>query len=89
MDNRAFTDPFGVLGLPSTASKDDVKAAFRRLALKVHPDVDPSPQAAARFREVKRAADVLLKGVRNTCWLGVPPARLHALLSGWHPAPGH
>lgn len=35
MSNRAFTDPHAVLGLPSTASKDDVKAAFRRLALKV------------------------------------------------------
>lgn len=32
------------------------------LRLQVHPDVDPSPQAAARFAEVKRAADVLLKG---------------------------
>ncbi|KAI7843048.1 hypothetical protein COHA_003222 [Chlorella ohadii] len=59
---RAYTDPFSVLGLPSTASREEVKAAFRRLALKVHPDVDPSPQAAARFTEIKRAADVLLKG---------------------------
>ncbi|PRW60703.1 Pleiotropic drug resistance 1 [Chlorella sorokiniana] len=60
--NRAYTDPLSVLGLPPTASREDVKAAFRRLALKVHPDVDPSPQAAARFREIKRATDMLLKG---------------------------
>lgn len=63
--NRAFTDPFEVLGLPPTASKADVKAAFRRLALRCHPDVDPSPQAATRFTEVKRAADAILKGVRT------------------------
>ncbi|KAI3429582.1 hypothetical protein D9Q98_005668 [Chlorella vulgaris] len=54
-------DPFITLGLPRTASKHDVKQAFRRLALQCHPDVDPSPLAAQRFSDVKRAADVLLK----------------------------
>lgn len=53
MANRPFTDPFAVLGLPPTASREDVKRAFRLLALKCHPDVDPSPQAAARFTEVR------------------------------------
>lgn len=43
--------------------RDEVKAAFRRAALVCHPDVDKSPQAAARFTQVKLAADVLLKGV--------------------------
>lgn len=56
-------DPFITLGLPRTASKHDVKQAFRRLALQCHPDVDPSPLAAQRFSDVKRAADVLLKQV--------------------------
>ena len=58
-----YTDPWSVLGLPPNASRDEVKAAFRRAALATHPDVDPSPQAAARFADVKAAADVLLKGV--------------------------
>ncbi len=53
MSNRPYTDPFGVLGLTPTASREEVKSAFRRLALKCHPDVDPSPQAAARFTEVR------------------------------------
>jgi molecular chaperone DnaJ len=61
--NRAYTDPFATLGLPSTASKDEVKQAFRRLALRCHPDVDPTPQAAQRFGDIKRAADMILKGV--------------------------
>ena len=64
MTHRAFTDPFAVLGLPPSSTKEEVKAAFRRAALKCHPDVDPSPQAAARFSEVKTAADAILKGVR-------------------------
>lgn len=63
--NRAYTDPFEVLGLPSSASRDDVKRAFRQLALRCHPDVDGSPQAAARFSEVKTAADAILKGVSD------------------------
>lgn len=61
--NRAYTDPFATLGLPLTASKDEVKHAFRRLALRCHPDVDPSPQAAQRFGDIKRAADMILAGV--------------------------
>lgn len=65
MANRPFTDPFAVLGLPPTASREDVKRAFRLMALKCHPDVDPSPQAAARFTEVKRAADSILQGQRQ------------------------
>lgn len=72
--NRAYTDPFSVLGLPPTASREDVKAAFRRLALKVHPDVDPSPQAAARFTEIKRATDVLLKGNYHAPHAGPGPS---------------
>ncbi|PRW60270.1 Chaperone [Chlorella sorokiniana] len=58
----AYTDPFSVLGLSSTASREAVKVAFRRLALKLHPDVDSSPQAAACFTELERSTDMLLKG---------------------------
>ena len=63
--NRDFADPFEALGLLSSASRDDMKRSFRQLALRCHPDVDGSPQAAARFTEVKRAADALLKSVSD------------------------
>ncbi|KAL4449471.1 hypothetical protein ABPG77_007115 [Micractinium sp. CCAP 211/92] len=79
MSNRPYTDPFGVLGLTPTASREEVKSAFRRLALKCHPDVDPSPQAAARFTEVKRAADFILKGQNPTASAGYRPAA-----ASWH-----
>lgn len=78
MANRAYTDPFGVLGLPSTASKSDVKAAFRRMALRCHPDVDSSPQAAARFTEVKRATDAILKGHYGPGAAGPGPSSAYA-----------
>lgn len=90
--NLPYTDPHAVLGVHQGASRDEVKAAFRRAALACHPDVDSSPTAAARFAQVKTAADVLLKGVRALagpaarCWvacacvhwtqLTLPPLRL-------------
>lgn len=49
------------------ACREEVKAAFRRAALACHPDVDHSPEAAARFARIKTAADVLLKGVSAAC----------------------
>eukprot|EP00887_Chlorella_sp_A99_P003251 scaffold9.g3251.t1 len=54
-------DPHSVLGLPPSASKAEVKARFRQLAKQLHPDMDPSPAAHARFAEVKRATDALLQ----------------------------
>ena len=43
----AWREPSEVLGLPRGAPRHEVKAAFRRLALLYHPDVDSSPAAAA------------------------------------------
>lgn len=48
-----------VLGVRSGASDDDIKAAYRRLSRELHPDVNPDPDAARRFRDVKDAYDVL------------------------------
>lgn len=76
--NLPYTDPWTVLGVHRGASRDEVKAAFRRAALVCHPDVDKSPSAAARFADVKTAADMLLKGPQQ------PPERPHP--SAWQPS---
>ena len=52
-------DPYDVLGLPATASPQDIKQAFRRLAARWHPDRNPDPQAAARFRAAQAAYELL------------------------------
>jgi molecular chaperone DnaJ len=45
-----------VLGVPQTASVDEIKAAYRRLALKYHPDRNPGDRSAeARFKEISEA----------------------------------
>mmetsp|Transcript_21204 Transcript_21204/g.37781 ORF Transcript_21204/g.37781 Transcript_21204/m.37781 type:complete len:174 (-) Transcript_21204:97-618(-) len=54
--------PYEVLGVKRTASKEEVKAAFRDQAMRCHPDREPSPQAVARFVEIRAAAEALLHG---------------------------
>jgi molecular chaperone DnaJ len=53
------TDYYGSLGVSSDASQEDIKRAYRKLARKLHPDVNPDPEAQQRFREISLAYEVL------------------------------
>jgi DnaJ-class molecular chaperone len=53
-------DPYEILGVARIASPDDIRKAYRRLAKKLHPDLNPGDkQAEARFKEVTAANDLL------------------------------
>lgn len=52
-------DHYETLGVAREASAEDIKKAYRRLARELHPDVNPSPEAAERFKTVTHAYDVL------------------------------
>ena len=52
-------DYYEVLGVSKTASQDDIKSAFRKLAKKYHPDVSKEENAAEKFKECQEAYAVL------------------------------
>lgn len=55
-------DPYRVLGVPSTATEDEIKKAYRNLAKKYHPDVNNgSAEAEARMKEVNEAYSTVMK----------------------------
>lgn len=58
-------DYYKVLGVSESASQAEIKRAFRRLALKYHPDRNPSPEAEERFKEVVEAYQVLVDPERR------------------------
>jgi curved DNA-binding protein len=55
----AGQDHYEVLGVARTAGQEEIQRAYRGLARRHHPDIDAEPGAAARFREVRQAYEVL------------------------------
>ncbi len=55
-DRRDF---YEVLGVPRTATQDEIQRAYRKLARQHHPDVNSDPGAEDRFKEISEAYDVL------------------------------
>src|SRR5438270_14013589 len=53
-------DYYGALGVKKTASSEEIRKAFRKLARKYHPDVNPNDKKAEeKFKEISEANDVL------------------------------
>lgn len=52
-------DYYAILGISSSATESEIKKAFRRLAVRYHPDKNPLPDAKAHFQEINEAYDVL------------------------------
>src|SRR5262245_58785195 len=55
----AVRDLYEILGVPRDASSNDIRAAYRRLARELHPDVNADPADQERFKEVTGAYEIL------------------------------
>lgn len=68
------TDPYKVLGVDPGASDDEVKQAYRRLAKKYHPDLNPGDEEAARrMQEVNAAYEQIKNPEKQTSSPGYDP----------------
>jgi DnaJ family protein C protein 5 len=60
---------YRIMDLPKTATTDDVRKTYRRLALRYHPDKNPdNPEATEKFKEVNRAHSVLSDSTKRNIY---------------------
>ena len=67
----AKRDYYEILGVDKKASIDDIKSAYRKLAMQYHPDKNKSPDAEEKFKDMSEAYAVL----SDYFPAGAPPVR--------------
>src|SRR5579859_3856867 len=96
MPSTQNKDYYGILGVKKTATSDDIRKAFRKLARKYHPDVNPGDKKAEeRFKEISEANDILSDEKKRKIYdqLGfysdqIDPAAAEAAARGGYGRPG-
>ena len=81
-----FKDYYATLGVARTATQEEIKRAYRKLARKYHPDVSKEPNAEASFKEVAEAHEVLIDAERRAAYDDI--AQRQASGQPFQPPPG-
>ena len=81
-----FKDYYATLGIARSASQDEIKRAYRKLARKFHPDVSKEPNAESRFKEVAEAHEALIDPERRAAYDEI--GQRHAGGEAFEPPPG-
>ena len=64
----ADLDYYAILGIPRSASVEDIRRAYREAALRLHPDKNPGEEAAELFLQVNKAYEVLSDGEQRSAY---------------------
>ena len=82
-------DYYEILGVQKNVSEDDLKKAFRRLAMKYHPDRNPdNAEAEAKFKEAKEAYEILSDSQKRAAYDQFGHAGVDASAGGGRPGNG-
>src|SRR5215216_5036812 len=67
MRGPGYKDYYAILGVPRTADEKEIKSAYRKLARKYHPDVNPGDKSSeSKFKEISEAYEVLSDAEKKT-----------------------
>lgn len=77
-------DYYSVLGVSSDSNEEEIRRAYKRLALRYHPDKNPDADAEDKFKQIAQAYDVLTDPEKRTIYDQQGEKKLQIEFRGFH-----